>query len=287
MLDIRYYPVPAALERYIERPLMIDFSHAVGFRWHFFPTGCFGLSLLVGPQEHDFELENPDDDGALAGVIRQAMGTWCERACHAFAVSLTPYAVAHLPMVAHDFEAQVGAPTELLLGRAARADLRRRVRAERSVDDKMQAFLRWIEAFLLDRRPVHGRAEAIAEVAHAMRRPRPPSLQEAAQRVGLQRRQFERDFQHVLGVAPKRYSTVSRVQQVGQLAWQGVGLAGIAAELGFVDQAHMTRIVKEVAGMTPAALLRRAAESPLARATRPFTDGRITHLDLLEATPAS
>jgi AraC-like DNA-binding protein len=280
MPNLRYYPVPAALQRYIERPLMIDFSGAIGFKWQFFPTGCYGLSLLVGPQDQDFELDTPDDDGAIAGVVPHVMGTWCDRACFAFGVSLTPCAAVHLPLVAHDFQASIGAPREVLVGRAAQADLRRRVRAARSVDDKMHAFLRWLESFLLDRRPAHGRAVAIAEAAHAMRLPRPPGLQEAARRVGLQRRQFERDFQHYLGMAPKRYSTIARVQQVGQLAWQGVGLAGIAAELGFVDQAHMTRIVKEVAGMTPAALLQRAATSELARATRPFTGGRITHLEL-------
>jgi transcriptional regulator GlxA family with amidase domain len=99
----------------------------------------------------------------------------------------------------------------------------------------------------------------------------------------VQRRQFERDFRHWMGVAPKRYATIARVQQVGQLAWRGVGLAGIAAELGFVDQAHMSRTVKEVTGLPPAAWLARAQASPLARAMRPFADGRITHLESADA----
>jgi AraC-like DNA-binding protein len=278
MLNLRYYPVPASLARYIERPLCIDFTGAVGFHWHFFPTGCYGLSLLVGPRERDFELEQPEDDGAIAGVVPQAMGTWCARSCLAFGVSLTPFAVAHLPLAAHDFEAQLGAPHEALLGRPAQAALRRRVRAARTADDKMQVFLQWVEQLLLDRRPAGARATAIAEVAHLMRTPRPPTLEEAAARVGLQRRQFEREFQRYVGVAPKRYSTIARVQQVPQLAWQGMGLAGIAAELGFVDQAHMPRVVKEVTGMAPGVLLQRAANSEFARATRPHAGGRITHL---------
>lgn len=62
---------------------------------------------------------------------------------------------------------------------------------------------------------------------------------------------------------------MARVQPVAQLSRQVLGLAGIAAELGFTDQAHMSHVVKEVTGLSPSALL--------AHATRPFTDARITH----------
>jgi AraC-like DNA-binding protein len=278
MVTVRYFPIPVRLQRYLERALVIDFTGAVGFRWEFLPTGCFGLGLLIGPAAHEQELQNPEDDGAFAGVAPQAMGTWCARECLSFGVSLTPFAAAHLPLVAHDFEAQFYLPTEQLIGRSALARLRRSLRDGRTVDDKMHAFLHCLEGMLLDRRPAHGRAAAIAEAAHAMRAPHPPTVEEAAARVGVQRRQLERDFRRYLGASPKRYSTIARVQQVGQLAWQGVGLAGIAAELGFVDQAHMTHVVKEVTGMTPAVLLQRAAQSEMARVTRPYTSGRITHL---------
>ncbi|MBC7942194.1 MAG: hypothetical protein H7Z19_20975 [Chitinophagaceae bacterium] len=75
----------------------------------------------------------------------------------------------------------------------------------------------------------------------------------------------------------KPHATVAWVQQVAQLSWQGLGLAGIAAELGFTDQAHLPHVLKDVTGLSPSALLARAAASPLAHATRPFTGGGITH----------
>jgi AraC-like DNA-binding protein len=233
---------------------------------------------MVGPPAQDFELVEPDNDSMVAGVAPHAMGTWCARSCISFGASLTPYGAAHLPLLAHDFSTQISLSPEALFGRGVVMAVRRRVRNARTVDDKLRVFLQWVESLVLDRRAPAQRAVALAEVAHAMRQPRPPTLEAAALRVGLQRRQFEREFQRVLGMPPKRYSTIARVQQVPQLAWQGVGLAGIAAELGFADQAHMTRIVKELTGMTPATLLQRAAHSEIARATRPFSGGRITHL---------
>jgi AraC-like DNA-binding protein len=278
VLPVQFFAIPERLRPYIERAVVIDFSAAVGFRWQFFPTGCYGLNLLVGPQAHDFELERPDDDGLLAGIAQRGMGTWCERPCHALGLSLTPLAAVHLPLAAHDFDTFLGAPHEVMLGRAALQGLRARLRDAPTVEAKMQALLHGVERLLFERRPAHGRALAVAEVAHRLRKPHPPSVEEAAARVGVHRRQLERDFRRPLAVAPKRDAMVARVQQVGQLAWQGRSLAEIAAELGYFDQAHMAHAVKDVTGLAPGALLQRARDSALARVMRPGAGGRITHL---------
>jgi AraC-like DNA-binding protein len=277
MLDIRYFDVPARLTPFIERALVIDFTHAVGKTWQFLPTGCFGVSLLTGPAEHDHELGRPDDDGAFSGIAGQAMGTWCERACLAFGISLTPLGVLHLPLHTHDFDMAFAIPSDAVFGRAAWRALRLQVRSVRTVTEKMHAFMAWMEASLFSSSVFHGRAAALAGAAQLLRTTRPLSVVDAANYAGVHRRQFERDFRRYFGTSPKRYTTVSRVQQVAQLSWAGLGLAGIAAELGFTDQAHMSHVVKDVTGLSPSVLLTRAESSPLARATRPFTGGRITH----------
>ena len=110
-----------------------------------------------------------------------------------------------------------------------------------------------------------------------MRGVRAPSIDEAADRVGVHRRQFERDFRFYFGTSPKRYAKVARVQQFAQLSYVGAGFASIAAELGFTDQAHMSHVVRDVTGLPPSELLERVNSSPLAQATRPFAQGRITH----------
>jgi AraC-like DNA-binding protein len=284
MLKIRYFDVPAPLRDLIERPVAFDFTDALHFRWQFFPTGCWAMNLLVGPPNHDYELERPHDDGAFVGVPPHGIGTWCERRCIAFGVSFTPLGAVRLPLAANNFETLLALPYDALFGRSSGRALRSWVRDAPDVDTMMARVLRWVENMLLDSRPVpHGRAAAVAAVAQQMRQRDPPSLDEAARRVGVQRRQFERDFRRHLGLAPKRYEMVARVQQVGQLAWAGMPLVQIAAELGFTDQAHLSHVVKDITGMAPAELLQRAAKSPLAHQTRPFTGGRITHLDLAPA----
>ena len=277
MLDVRFFSVPSRLGAFMERALVIDFTRSVGQSWQFLPTGCFGVTLLTGPAAHDHELDRADDDGAFSGIAAQAMGTWCARPCLAFGISLTPLGVLHLPVHAHDFESAFAVSSEAMFGRARWQSLRSRVRDSPTVSGKMQVFMAWMEDLLMKGSILHGRASALAEVAHLMRAPRPPTLLEAAARVGVHRRQFERDFRRYFGTSPKRYATIARVQQVPQLSWQGLGLAGIAAELGFTDQAHMSHVVRDVTGMSPSSLLSLAAHSPIVRATRPYAGGRITH----------
>jgi AraC-like DNA-binding protein len=57
-------------------------------------------------------------------------------------------------------------------------------------------------------------------------------------------------------MSPKRFARIARVQAVlRRLATEpDADLAGLAAELGFADQAHLTREVRALAGTTPGRL---------------------------------
>lgn len=278
MLDIRYFDIPTRLQPYIERAMLMDFTHALGEQWESLPLGCHNVSLLTGTVENDFELEAPDQDGSFCGIAPAMQSAYCDFTCLGFSLGLTPLGVLHLPLHTHDFDASYTLPSEAVFGRPAWLALRRQVRDASTPELKMQAFMAWMEEHLMNSRHWHGRAAAMGDVALQLRTPTAPAIVEAATRVGVHRRQFERDFRRFFGTSPKHYVTVSRVQHVAQMSWQGIGLAGIAAELGFTDQAHMSHVVKKFTGMAPSALLRKARASRLANVTRPFSGGRITHI---------
>ncbi|MEU1550325.1 AraC family transcriptional regulator [Nocardia sp. NPDC005745] len=68
---------------------------------------------------------------------------------------------------------------------------------------------------------------------------------------------LSRTFSQHMGLSLTRYRNRVRVGQViDRLADGEVGLAGLAAHLGFADQAHLTRTVREHLGHTPTALRR-------------------------------
>ncbi|GAA4498230.1 helix-turn-helix domain-containing protein [Hymenobacter ginsengisoli] len=73
-------------------------------------------------------------------------------------------------------------------------------------------------------------------------------------------RTLERKFKQAAGYTVKEVSSLMRFEQVrNHLWWQpGSNLAGLAQELGYTDQAHLSREFKRYSGTTPAAFARKA-----------------------------
>lgn len=73
---------------------------------------------------------------------------------------------------------------------------------------------------------------------------------------------LSRAFPRQLGVSVTRYRNRVRVGRAMERLEQGErNLARLAADLGFADQAHLTRTVREHTGCTPAALRRALAQA--------------------------
>lgn len=73
-------------------------------------------------------------------------------------------------------------------------------------------------------------------------------------------RTLERKFKQAAGHTVKDVSALMRFEQVRNHLWRypGANLAGLAQELGYTDQAHLSREFKRYTGTTPAAFARKA-----------------------------
>lgn len=86
--------------------------------------------------------------------------------------------------------------------------------------------------------------------AHCLRSVR---LDELAQLTGLSASQFSHSFKAATGVAPHQWQMHERLKRAKQLLESGrQPLNAIAAETGFADQAHFTRVFRQYVGTTPA-----------------------------------
>ncbi|MDQ3715393.1 MAG: helix-turn-helix domain-containing protein [Actinomycetota bacterium] len=87
-------------------------------------------------------------------------------------------------------------------------------------------------------------------------------VDQLARRVGWSRRHMGERFRRELGLAPKAAGRVIRFQRSHRALTRPAraGLAQIAADCGYADQAHMTREWRDLAGQTPTAWM--AAELP-------------------------
>ena len=80
-------------------------------------------------------------------------------------------------------------------------------------------------------------------------------------------RTLERQFKHATGYSVKNVSGLMRFAQVRNHLWvqPATSLAGLAHEMGYADQAHLSREFKRYSGTTPASFARtHASGSPAA-----------------------
>jgi len=79
-----------------------------------------------------------------------------------------------------------------------------------------------------------------------------PSLAEVAAELDVAPVRLARAFRRAFGESPGDYVRRERIRiACERLATSDVGLAALAAELGFVDQSHFTRVFRRELGVTP------------------------------------
>jgi AraC-like DNA-binding protein len=91
---------------------------------------------------------------------------------------------------------------------------------------------------------------------------REPGVRELSEALGIGERQLLRRFRAAVGYGPKTLARVLRLQRFLAAAWAdpgaaaGGGLGRLAIDVGYADQAHLSRDCRELAGLPPARLLR-------------------------------
>jgi hypothetical protein len=75
----------------------------------------------------------------------------------------------------------------------------------------------------------------------------------------ISERTVQRHFQLSMGVTAKRFEQIRRVRRAVELLQGGAAVATVAHELGYSDQAHLTRVMKAMTGRTPGAIARQSA----------------------------
>ncbi|MFE3193654.1 helix-turn-helix domain-containing protein [Nocardia sp. NPDC059240] len=102
------------------------------------------------------------------------------------------------------------------------------------------------------------------------------SVSATAGELGTGPRRLHRLSLHAFGYGPKTLARVLRMQRALALARRGTGLAEVSAITGYADQAHLTRDIRELTGMSPIALLKTDQAEAAYRSTPLPSGSRIT-----------
>jgi AraC-like DNA-binding protein len=127
--------------------------------------------------------------------------------------------------------------------------LEERLMACASADEAFAVLRRAVDARLADRAD-DGAPQRVREAVALLARG--ADVHAVARAIGTSERSLHRDVVRWSGLAPKPLARILRMQRCLAALRQGrMPLATLALRLGYADQAHMTRELKALAGVTP------------------------------------
>jgi AraC-like DNA-binding protein len=68
-------------------------------------------------------------------------------------------------------------------------------------------------------------------------------------------RTLQRHFRHITGMTPSRYKQIVRALRAAEMLRAGRPAIEVAYELGYADQFHLSKSVKQVMGQTPSEIV--------------------------------
>ncbi len=190
-------------------------------------------AMLVGQLLAPIALSHQGAAGVAAIRLRPAAGS-----------ALTGCTAVELAGQFTDLDAVLGSTEEL------------RERLALAEDDAARVAL--LESWLaghVRREPARALTAAVAAI---LRSPAEADLASLASQVGISVRQLERRFAAEVGLSPKTFARMARLQMALSLISAGQPLSDVAVASGYYDQSHMTRDFMHLAETSPAAWRRQS-----------------------------
>lgn len=148
-------------------------------------------------------------------------------------------------------------PLEAFWGSEARnvADWVSEARTPESIAQRLEAAIARKAATIAD--PPNGVSCSVFHLVKATRWSGTEIVRQLSDRLGLSERTLRRRCHEAFGYGPKTLDRILRFQRFLHLARlsSSVSLAGLAAEAGYSDQAHLTRETRRLAGLTPSVIV--------------------------------
>jgi AraC-like DNA-binding protein len=272
-------PVRGALAPYVNALMAFEMAATGPMPLAIVPHESLVLSVQLGRGRDGIEGKGMQGELTRLTGIRRWTGRFTGAGdCITLLALLTPLgAVQLLESRPLDAQPRIRARVDGLLDRRLTCQIESTIALAATLDDKLSCFAAWLEARSVARRRLA--PAALRAGRAAMRLCAEPLLpmEALAGEQHVSRRQLERDFGCYIGVSPRQLARVVRVQAVSRCAQAGAHLAAIAADTGFADQAHMSRTVQQLTGLSPLRLAR-AGLTPMGHAFRRATAGGTVYL---------
>lgn len=254
------YPPSPALRPYIEFLWEGRFNVEAAGRLSQLVVPNGYLELIVHLTDDHCELLqgadfSPSPDHLLIGMYSQPYEVQFPRPVRVFGIRFKPegtYPLFGLP--AGELSGQT-ADVESVAGRRFR-EFCHRLREQKLVESRLALSDHFLQE-QLRRREVE--RYYVQHAADLIRRTNGQiTVDELAGNVHISRRQLEREFKQKIGLSPKRYSRIARLNEANRRLESGDvdSLTTLAYDSGYADQAHFIREFKAFTGENPTVFLR-------------------------------
>lgn len=251
---VREYQPSAPLRPYVdcywEGAFNLKAEETVSFK--VVPNACLELIIHLDDLRCDFP--GPDrwaqtPDYMLIGMITQVQEIRFRKTVPVFTIRFKPEALFTLFRLPGSKVLERYEDINDLLGGRLR-DLCHRIREEKDVG----GMIRQTETYLLQR--LHERSldwGYVNEAAEMMRRAKDLTVRDISEQVHVSQRQLERKFREIVGVSPKHYLRLTRINRVMKVLERGrpLDLTSVAYYCGYFDQAHFIKDFKRITGQNP------------------------------------
>jgi len=153
-----------------------------------------------------------------------------------------------LPSPADEFTNKTIDLASVLGSNGALEELHAQLTAAITDEERLQP----ITAFLLTHLAQHRPDPQVAQAVMLLKQiDTPLRIGALAQQVGLSQSGLERRFRQQVGLPPRKYASLVRLQQVARLQKMGADFTTIAHAVGYADQAHFSKDFKNYIGLAP------------------------------------
>lgn len=227
-----------------------------GTRLQVIPNGC--LELIIHLNDHHCTL--PDDgkwtkspDYMIIGLLTSHYEVRFPASVPVFNIRFRPEALYSLFSIPGKEVVQAYGNSTDLLGKDFR-DFCHRIKEDKSVQARINRTEAYLKRILIHRKPS---ADYVVKAAHLMRSEDIRQIGTISDRVHISQRQLERQFKQRIGISPKKYLRLVRINRVMQLLQNGcpLDLTSVAYHCGYFDQAHFIKDFKALTGQKPKVFL--------------------------------
>ncbi len=254
MISVQEYKPSSLLESFVE-----CYTHGIfnihndpGASFPVVPGGC--LELIIHLEDQHCKIQVNEDwthspDYMLIGLFTRVHTVRFSHRVPVFSIRFKPEALFTLFRIEGTEVLGQYEDITSLLGKTFR-DFCHRIHEDQTVN----AMISRTEEFLISKIQInHENGDYVMRAAEIMRRSDISSIKEISDAVSISQRQLERKFRNVIGVSPKSYLRLLRINRVIRLIElnRPMDLTSVAYHCGYFDQAHFINDFKLITGHKP------------------------------------